>query len=284
MNFTERMQGGPCEGCTDDDIVDSTTAANRNPFLGPPLDFVYLYIHSKVDGEELRFSIRSVLKNYVGAARIWIVGDRPSWYHGLHIPLSRIRSSKGRARLDRAKKLYHIATQAPQINDRFVAMQDDIYFVDKVTYYDLNRRWVNDRPLTPEWVCQWKPKDGYSKQKRATALKLFANGIYYVSDYSTHTPKLYYKDDLKTVIETYNALEEPLVCTVLFDNAILRTDRPFPIQPYRVRLRTQDHTSESLQKSCQGKIFLNHICKSWTPGTRDALEAMFPDPSILEQS
>ncbi len=282
MNLTDRMIGGPCEDCREEDIVDSTTAANRNPFLGPPLDFVYLYIHSQEGGEELRFSIRSVLKNYVGQARIWVIGDRPSWYRGLHIALPRIPSVKGRARLDRAKKLYHIATQASQINDRFVAMQDDIYFVDKVTYYDLNRRWVNDRPLTPDWVHPWNPKDGYLKQKRATALKLFAHGIHYVSDYSTHTPKLYFKDDLKVIIESYNALEEPLVCTILFDNAIRRTDRPFPIQPYRVRLKTKDHSGEDLLKLCEGKIYLNHTSKSWTSGTHAALESLFPSPSVVE--
>jgi hypothetical protein len=222
-------------------------------------------------------------KNYLGQARIWIVGDKPDWYCGLHVPLPRIVCSGDRARLDRAHKFYHIATQTPEINERFVAMQDDVYLINPVSCFDLNRRWINDKPLTPEMVENWDPKHGYAKQKKSTALKLFENGIRYVSDYSTHTPKYYFKDDLKAVIDHYDLLRTPLVCTILFDNAIQRCDPPFPIQPYRVRLKSIDHSAEDLLALCQSKIFLNHLEQSWTPETERALTTLFPEPSIVEK-
>jgi hypothetical protein len=257
-------------------------AANQCPYLGPPLDFVYLYIHSQANGEELRFSIRSVFKNYLGPARIWVIGDKPEWYSGLHVSLPRIVCRGDRARLDRAHKFYHIATRVPDINDRFIAMQDDIYLVNPVSFFDLNRRWINDKPLTPESVANWNPKQGYAKQKKSTALKLFKNGIHYVSDYSTHTPKFYFKEDLKSVIDEYELLHTPLVCTILFDNAIRRCDPPFPIQLYRVRLKSSDHSAENLLEACKTKIFLNHLEQSWTDETRKALQTLFPEPSICE--
>ncbi len=281
--WKNRIQNGPCSGCNCPASVTKTEAANRCPFLGPPLDFVYLYIHSAADGEELRFSIRSVFKNYLGPARIWVVGDKPDWYSGLHVPLKRFRKKSGQARLDRARKFYHIATQAPEISDRFVAMQDDIYFVNPVTYYDLNRRWVNGRPLTPEKVATWNPRHLYLKQKLNTACRLFERGIYYVSDYSTHAPKFYFKDDLQSVIEEYDALNEPLVCTILFDNAIERQDLPFPIQPWRVRLKRNDHGADQILQLCKRKIFLNHIDSSWSNQTRNALETLFNQKSKVEK-
>lgn len=281
--WKDRICNGPCKDCHCPENIDRQSAANLCSYLGPPLDFVYLYINSGTGGDELRFSIRSVFKNYLGPARIWVVGDKPDWYEGLHIPLPRIDETPGRSRLDRAKKFYHIATQSPEINDRFVAMQDDIYLTNPVTYYDLNRRWVNGNPLTPEKVLGWEPNQGYLQQKKLTALKLFTHGIHYVSDYSTHTPKFYFKDDLRRVIEQYDALKLPLVCTILFDNAIERIDRPFPIQPYRVRLTTKDHSAESLLKACEKKIFLNHLNKSWTDETRKALKSMFYDKSPVEK-
>jgi len=273
-----RIEGGPCKGCTCVARPDAVT-----PFLGPPLDFVYLYIDSAAKGDELRFSIRSVFKNYLGPARVWIVGDRPDWYTGLHVDVPRIGETPGRSRLDRAFKFHHVATKVPEINERFVAMQDDIYFVNPVTYYDINRRWINGKPLTPEKVHFWNPTHGYQIQKKRTALKLFANGVKFVSDYSTHTPKFYFKEDLERLIEQYDALTDPLVCTILFDNAIEREDRPFPIQPYRLRLKTTDHKASEVVRSCASKVFMNHLDKSWTEETRNALSFMFPEKSVVER-
>ena len=280
--WKKRIQQGPCPDCNCSASVSKTEAANCCPFLGPPLDFVYLYVEGPARGDELRYSIRSVFKNYLGPARIWVVGDKPDWYTGLHIPLKRMRKQPGRARLDRAKKFYHIATEVSEIQDRFVAMQDDIYLVSPVSYYDLNRRWINGTPLTPEKIARWHPRDGYQKQKKNTAIKLYEKGVEYVSDYSTHTPKFYYKEDLARVIDTFDALKEPLVCTILYDNAIQRVDRPFPIQPFRVRLKSKSHSAENLMIQCKGKLFLNHLDSSWTDETRLALETMFPSKSIAE--
>ena len=281
--WKQRIQQGPCADCQCPETVSKTEAANGCPFLGPPLDFVYLYIHGPARGDELKFSIRSVFKNYLGPARVWLVGDKPDWYTGLHVPLERVKKRKGRSRLDRANKFYHIATQAPEINERFVAMQDDIYFTNPVTYFDLNRRWVNGRPLTPERVANWNPTNAYLKQKKQTAIRLFENGVRYVSDYSTHTPKFYFKDDIERIIDNYNLLNEPLVCTILFDNAIERVDAPFPIQPFRVRLKTKKHSKQELLRLCKDKIFLNHLDQSWSSETREALEFMFPNKSEVEK-
>lgn len=281
-DWQERIRGGPCADCQCPAKPTRIEAANCCPFLGPPLDFVYLYIHSAAAGEELRYSIRSVLKNYLGPARIWVVGDKPEWYQGLYVPLRRIRKKRGQARLDRANKFHHIATAVPEINDRFVAMQDDIYFVNPVSYYDLNRRWVNGPPLTPEKIATWNPKHGYLKQQVATARALHDRGINYVSNYSTHTPKFYFKDDLARVIDGYEALTRPLVCTILFDNAIERIDNPFPIQPFRYRLKSQDHSTEEVLFRCRDKLFLNHLNESWTAATEKAVQVMFPGPTKIE--
>lgn len=281
MNWKQRISGG-CPSCQCPQKLDKASAANRCPLLGPPMDFVWLYIASGAKGDELRFSIRSVFKNYLGLARIWIVGDKPDWYRGLHVPLDRVSRTAGWPRIDRANKFYGIATGKNGINEQFVAMQDDIYFVNPVAFFDLGRRWVNDRPLTPEKVNNWQPKNAYLKQKKRTAEALFKNGIHYVSDYSTHTPKLYSKGQLRTVIEQYDALHVPLVCTILFDNAMQRPGNVYPIQPYRVRLKSKDHSEASLLEACREKIFLNHLDQSWTNATRSALEVLFPRKSPVE--
>lgn len=281
--WKSRIVNGPCSSCVCPENIDKSTAANRCPYLGPPLDFVYLYVHSATEGEELRYSIRSVFANYLGPARIWVVGDKPDWYQGLHISLPRVQSKHGRARLDRAFKFHQIATAAQEIADRFVAMQDDIYLVNPVTYFDLNRRWVIGYPMTPESVANWNPRKGYLRQKRRTAERLFERGLPEVHDYSTHTPKFYYKEDLRRVIEDFGALHEPLVCTILFDNAIQRKDETCTVRPYRARIKSRNHSANDVLSSCRGKIFLNHVEKAWTVETLAALRSLFPVASPVEQ-
>jgi len=90
--------------------------------------FVWAVKHSHNEDEELRYSIRSVLKFHPDA-RIFVVGDLPKWYRGEHIHTIK---KQGRYH-DKWNKL-EIAMGA---FDEFIQMDDDFYLLKpfKVAHY-----------------------------------------------------------------------------------------------------------------------------------------------------
>ena len=91
------------------------------------MQFVWVYWNTGAKNDELRWSIRSVLKNYQGDAKIMVVGCKPDWYTGPHIPVKRVRKGRNRAFRDSLNKLI-IAAASKEVDDQFVWMMDDIYF------------------------------------------------------------------------------------------------------------------------------------------------------------
>jgi hypothetical protein len=89
-------------------------------------DMDIVYICRDGDNEELRYSIRSVVKN-LPHNKIWVVGGKPDWYTGNHIAVSQKRSKYTNAR----NNLRAICNEA-RISDSFVLMNDDFYIINKV--------------------------------------------------------------------------------------------------------------------------------------------------------
>ena len=83
------------------------------------MQFVWVYWHGGARNDELRWSIRSVIKNYRGTAKILVVGDKPPWYNGPHLRVKRVKPGKYRAFRDSLNKLI-IATASKETDDEFV--------------------------------------------------------------------------------------------------------------------------------------------------------------------
>jgi hypothetical protein len=91
-----------------------------------------VYICRNGDNEELRYSLRSVVKN-LAHTNIWVVGGRPDWYTGNHIPLRQDGNKYANARAN-----LRAIVSCSDISDEFVLMNDDFYVmspVEVVPYY-----------------------------------------------------------------------------------------------------------------------------------------------------
>ena len=86
-----------------------------------------VYICKDGDNEELRYSIRSVIKN-LPHDKIWVVGGKPDWYGGDYINVSQQRSKYTNAR----NNLKAICEEE-RISDSFVLMNDDFYIINKIS-------------------------------------------------------------------------------------------------------------------------------------------------------
>lgn len=85
-----------------------------------------VYICREGENEELRYSIRSVVKN-LEYDNLWIVGGKPEWYTGLHIKVNQDQSSYRNARTN-----IRAIINDSRISDDFILMNDDFFIMNPV--------------------------------------------------------------------------------------------------------------------------------------------------------
>jgi hypothetical protein len=83
----------------------------------------YVYICRKGENEELRYSIRSVVKN-TNCRNVWVIGYKPSWYNGNFVDFPDI-ATKFNNIINCTKAI----TDVGAISDDFVLMNDDFFFL-----------------------------------------------------------------------------------------------------------------------------------------------------------
>jgi hypothetical protein len=76
------------------------------------------------ENEELRYSIRSVLK-FFPDAEIWVIGGKPGWYVGNHIPVN-----QNSVKYNNVKNNIEKLLSDERIDDSFVYMNDDFYLTN----------------------------------------------------------------------------------------------------------------------------------------------------------
>ena len=240
----------------------------------PPLDFVWLYVDGPARGDELRFSIRSVLKNYRGEARVWVVGDKPPWYRGRRLPHDRV---KGGARIDRAHKFAAVAA-CGEIGETFCAMQDDVYLMRPVSFGELDTLYTQGRGYGPGIDVEPGKSGSFQRQKVDTANALLAAGHAHVADGASHTPKIYRKGVVREGISRFGMLDTPRVCCLVF-GALTGYARHVPAGRFRRVLR-----KGQLENGVpiDDRPVLNHPDRAWSPELRAALARRFPETSACE--
>lgn len=256
-----RANPKPCGGCGD--------TLHRLPDL-PTTQFVWPYWEGGANGDELRWSIRSVEQFFQGRAKITIIGDKPDWYHGHVIRKKRVPASKpNRAFRDMLSKVFYIATHA-EIDDECVWMMDDVYFLKPFTLDDIKTSRAEP----------WRPSMGNSWQKRKTASMdaLAARGLPQ-HDYATHMPHWLEKSKLRTMFDDFNLHENTMLWEVLYGN--LYRETPQRTRPFFVRFKNQA-SSEAYKQLTQRATVMNHIASAWCDGLRDFLADLLPNPSTTE--
>ncbi len=109
----------PCVGCL---------GPKRRLPAGPyDVQFVWPYWHGGANGDEIRFSVRSVETFFEDQAKCTIIGDKPPWFTGHYIPHRRVpKRTQSRSYRDMLTKVWTMATH-PEIDDDFIWMMDGPY-------------------------------------------------------------------------------------------------------------------------------------------------------------
>lgn len=240
---------------------------------GQQTNFVYLYVHGPDAGIELQFSIISIKKNFPGAARITIIGDKPSWYDGHHVPSPRVRSSRDRdARMpwrDTQHKIM-LAANCDEIDEKFVWIMDDAFMLKPTTVAQM------EQPHYDPWYTV-NMKSIWHQLIRASFLELERRGKTTLQ-MGTHLPHVFRKKNLKEMFAEYNFPHQLLLFDVLYSNHFPGSKSPVP---YAGTWDGKTHPSflkRFISKAKRSDLeamdanFMNYASKCWTPTMRSWLE------------
>lgn len=137
------------------------------------------------DNEELRYSIRSAVKN-LKFDKLWVVGGKPSWYSGPYLEVPQ-RGRKYQNVQQSAHKIFH----SPEISDPFILMNDDFYIVkpvDNITNF--NGGLLIDRATLYDNLA---PMSKYTQKLFDTNNFLLKSGIQSPLDFELHVPIVIHK-------------------------------------------------------------------------------------------
>lgn len=177
------------------------------------MQFVWFHIPGPDNSAELKLSIRSVQKNFVGTQQITVIGEKPNWYDGHFIPVKRFGGIKDRkSRMpfrDTQFKLVSCVNH-PEIDEEFVWIMDDCYMLKptpiedmKVARYD---PWYQGKAATP-WHQLIKDTFGVLRKHGFPTLQ-----------YGTHLPHVFTKTNLRDMFQRYNYPRDLYLFEILYKN------------------------------------------------------------------
>lgn len=154
----------------------------------------YVWICRDGENEELRYSIRSVIKN-MPSGNVWVVGGKPSWYNGNHIPVK-----QNLPKMRNAMNNLAAICSSDKISNEFVLMNDDFFAVKPIkTIKHYHGGLLRDKVYQSE---DFRPTSSYTRSLRETHKALTKLGIKDPLNYELHVPMPMTKDGLRKYLNT----------------------------------------------------------------------------------
>ena len=152
-----------------------------------------VYICRNGENEELRYSIRSAVKN-LPHDKIWVVGGKPSWYTGNYIQVDQTRNKYSNAR----RNLKALA-ESDEISESFVLMNDDFYILNKIDSVPyMHAKTLDEKIRIREDLFSG---NSYNKLLRETVRVVSRKVDGPILDYELHVPMVMEKKKLLQVLD-----------------------------------------------------------------------------------
>lgn len=236
------------------------------------------YCKEFAQGRELLFALRSWYNNARFPANLVIIGDREDWF-GEEVTVIEHQRTSDNPQIDTMEKL-KLAIESPEVTERFIWTNDDIYLVNRVSLAHIE---------IPKVLGELKPekfKGAYAENMSRTVMLLDKFGLPKLN-YGTHTPVLFEKFRLKDMLERFPEAESGVLFSSLYFNF-----QPFPAHPVVLDWKTdqfllpvisQKPDEQRAKELLQRKVFLNNTVSGYSAWLEKFLEQMFPEPSIFEE-
>lgn len=171
------------------------------------LDIVY-FVKDNPDNEELRYSLRSVVKN-MQYNRVWIFGGCPTNI----IPDIRIRAAQnGCTKWDNVRSMYLMACKNRELTDNFILFNDDFFVMQPTNYIGPLYRCSLEQHIK---ILEPNGKPSvYSKLLRDAKQTLEKWGCSTLS-YELHIPFVFNKKNLLKMLERFPDIH---CCRTMYGN------------------------------------------------------------------
>jgi len=225
----------------------------------------YVYVCRDGDNEELRYSLRSLVKN-APKGNVWVVGGKPDWYKGNFIPVKNAHN-----KFENIKNCMKVVAETKEISDDFVSMHDDFFIVKKINKFEIyHGGYLEDRVSEYNLLS---PNSYYTRLLANTHKRLKKMKYKNPLDYDIHVPITMNKDNLKiSLSQPY--LERSMYGNMFDIGGIKRED----VKVYfngSLMERSYDYLSNSSE-------YISTTDRSFNDLKKDLLEDMFPDATIYE--
>ena len=153
------------------------------------MDFVYICRDG--ENEELRYSIRSVIKHYPDS-RIFLFGGKPSWFNGNHIFVPDLSG-----KFNNIVSCLKAVSEYEDIED-FILMNDDFFIINKInTFHYYYSGSLQDK------LEDHASRYGLSQYARAlkTGIKALKGIVETPINYDIHVPMPMNRSKLKEIVD-----------------------------------------------------------------------------------
>lgn len=154
------------------------------------MDFVY--VCRSGDNEELRYSIRSIVKN-AGAENIWVFGDKPDWYSGNFVYVEPEAN-----RFKNTQKCLNEISNHKSVSSDFILMNDDFFIMKQLKKIPA----YHGGSLSKK-IEVYIDKNGYNQYSRLLAdanAFIKRSGVVEPLDYDIHVPMKMNKKKLLSIV------------------------------------------------------------------------------------
>ena len=238
------------------------------------MHFVWVYYHRGAKKDEIRWSVRSVEANFKGDKKITIVGDKPPWFQGHHIPVKRVGGPASfKSFRDSLNKLV-TAVNSPEVEDRFCWMMDDVYFVNACHDKDIAT------PRHMGRICERSAKrlkgNKWQRLKARTAREATGFPCW---DYATHLPHVIEKDKFRHIMKAHDIPGTLWLWENIYGNTFYKNPQPYAPFLARVQKRPDYRRCDEIFRRA---VVFNHVSGAWHEDVRAALFDRFPTKSPTE--
>ncbi len=216
------------------------------------------------ENEELRYSIRSVLKNAKFINNIWVVGAKPDWYVGNFIAVKPVGNSFANVR----ENLKNVIDN-DNISEDFVLMNDDFFIMENINsvshYYG---GMLSDRSMRHQELAG---PNYYANMLMKTHKVLKQKGIDKPLNYELHVPMLFNKTKLSQTIEQPFSIRSYYGNTYDLGGEDIKDVKIYSHPRFRVASSSMDNSTPYV--STDDESFKQ---------IRSIMQEMFPDKSDYE--
>lgn len=213
-------------------------------------------------GLELRYALRSIEKNLKWFKSVVLIGDKPDWYKGEHIPA---KDYTGRKEFSIYSKIL-TACEQTEITENFLFFNDDHYLLKPLTISEI-KYWHNGL-LIHELE---RRIGGRYRLVIQNTFELLGNG--YPNNYDIHTPIIYNKSKFK---ELFQGLQkEVCIKSVYANQAEVQSEY---MDDFKM---DGDFWEDQIREKIKDKLFLSTgtcLCTSMVK----VLGELFPNKSNFE--